>query len=152
MDDRPFDIRVGVLLEEDLDVPDMGEDSDGHAEAIGRQRRSPRHRNRVVKLGEEALRAAAHAVGSEIAVVVAGVLGGIGQPAVARSDAVKSEPEGSPGGGVLALDTGSFSIESVELTFGVKASVGVGPAVTALLTAGGEADVEVKLTLSRRDR
>ena len=152
MGDRPISVRVGVFLDQDQEEPEPGQEGlYGHTGATGRKSPSRAWKNRVVELGEDVLRAAAQAVGNEIAVVVAGVVGGIDRPGAggAANGADTDVPAPTTSS---VLDTGSFSIESVELTFGVKASVGVGPAVTALLTAGGEADVEVKITLVQRDK
>jgi hypothetical protein len=138
-----MEIAVGVLLEESdaLDLENDGDseeiDETGHVPAAGRR---GRHRastgSRVVEIGEDVLRAAAEAVGHEVALVVAGVVGGIDK----RSSSL--------GGG--AGDTGSFDIGDVELKFGVKAVLGAGRAVEALLTASGEATVEVTLKLQKR--
>jgi hypothetical protein len=56
----------------------------------------------------------------------------------------------SPSLGSGAADTGSFSIGDMELKFGVKAVLGTGKAIEALLTAAGEATVEVTLKLQRQ--
>ena len=146
MGERPLEMHVGVLLEESSAVP-AGVGSAGHAEAWG-------HRgvhiagdgNQVAQLGQDILHAAAQAVGREVAVVVAGVVAGIEHPSSRDNGADNAVASGD-----LALNTGSFTIDNLELTFGVKATLGVGPVVTALLTASGEATVEVKLTLSQRN-
>jgi hypothetical protein len=144
MSDVPPEIHVGVLLEESTGMSGGG--SSGHAEAWGyRGDHTPDRGNRVVEVGQNVLRAAGQAVGREVATVVAGVVAGIERPAT---------PDGEEANGWLkqnsALSTGSFAIDNLELTFGVKATLGVGQVVTALLTASGEATVEVKLTLSQR--
>src|SRR5215475_10975272 len=114
-------------LEEDLDET-------GHAPAWGRRgRHVAAAGSRVAQLGQDVLRAAAEAVGREIALVVGGVISGIEQPR-----------DGASSGGV---QTGSFAIDDVELKFGVKATLGAGKAVEAFFTASGEATVEVTLTL-----
>jgi hypothetical protein len=139
-------MHVGVLLEESNAVPD-GADSAGHAEAWGhRGRHIAGDGQQVAQLGQDILQAAAQAVGREVAVVVAGVVAGIERPSSRDSGANNAVASGD-----LALNTGSFTIDNLELTFGVKATLGVGPVVTALLTASGEATVEVKLTLSQRN-
>jgi hypothetical protein len=133
------EIVVGVLLEPATDQDVLADDEldeTGHAPAWGeRGRHAATKERRVARLGQEVLVAAAHAVGREVALVVDGIVAGIERPA----------PNGSTGG----LHTSSFAIDNLELTFGVKATLGAGKAVEALLTATGEATVEVKLTLRR---
>jgi hypothetical protein len=139
-------IRLGVLLpglpplaaEEtgyrtgpDLDG-EGGEDS-GYGEAFGRRGRHIDDReNRVAQLGRDVLTAAAEAVGRQVCVVVSGIVAGI--------DPV----DGTPG-----LDVGTFQVDNLELTFGVKVALGAGNAVQAFFTASGEATVGVKLALRR---
>jgi hypothetical protein len=135
-----MEITVGVLLEEsvsDLESDGGETDETGHVPAAGHR---GRHRvaagSRAVQIGEDALRAAAEAVGHEVALVVASVVRGIDKQ--------------SPSLGSGAADTGSFSIGDMELKFGVKAVLGTGKAIEALLTAAGEATVEVTLKLQRQ--
>jgi hypothetical protein len=138
-------VQVGVLLEEDAGL--LQDDSAaGHAEAQGHRGRHVAGRgNPVAQLGQDILHAAAQAVGREVAVVVAGVVDGIERPA-----------RTGPGTNGATMDVGMvddaqpFTIDSLELTFGVKATLGAGQAVAALLTAVGEATVEVKVTMSQR--
>jgi hypothetical protein len=134
-----MEITVGVLLEESdaLDRANGGSDridEAGHVPAAGRR---GQHRiidgSRVAEIGEDILRAAAEAVGREVALVVAGVVSGIERQPTA----------GRPG-------TGSFDIGDMELKFGVKATLGSGQVISALLTASGEATVEVTLKLQQR--
>ena len=102
------EIHVGVLLESTA-LPREGGPA-RHTEAGGyRGDHAAGRDSRVTKLGRDVLQAAARAVGSEVAVVLAGVVAGIE----------------SPGGAVFS--TGSFAIDSLELTFGVKATLGAGP-------------------------
>lgn len=128
-----MEISLGVLLEEAsmIGSVDARDDLDetGHVPAAGRHRFTTG--NRVVEIGETALRAAAVAVGREVGVVVAGVVGGIEGPTEGSFD-------------------GSFAIDNLELKFGVKAVLGTGKAIEALLTASGEATVEVTLKLQKR--
>lgn len=139
------EIRVGVLLApsegvltpagpvvDDLDETDELDET-GHAEAWGRRGRHAAPRRSVAVLGQDVLRAAAEAVGREVAVVVSGVVDGLEHP-----------------GGAAGPATGSFDIDALDLKFGVKATIGAGKAVEALLSASGEATVEVTLTLRRR--
>jgi hypothetical protein len=133
-----FEVRVGVLLDEAVppssDFDDL--DETGHVPASGYR---GEHRvgfgRRVVVLGDEVLRAAATAVGHEVATVLGGVVTGIERSAVAGGSVVRA---------------GSFDVGDVELTFGVRAVLGVGKAVEALLTASGEATVQVRVTLRQR--
>jgi hypothetical protein len=134
-----MDFTVGVMLE-DTSGPDIEEDDDqtdqtGHTPASGYR---GRHRmgNRAVRVGEDVLRAASEAVGREVALVVAGVVGGIDKRLSTQGNEV--------------VDTGTFDIGDMELKFGVKAVFGTGKAIEALLTASGEATVEVTLKLRRR--
>ena len=139
-------MHVGVLLEESSAIRDDA-GSAGHAEAWGhRGRHIAGDGHQVAQLGQDILQAAAQAVGREVAVVVAGVVAGIERPLSRDSGADKALASGD-----LLFSTGSFTIDNLELTFGVKTTLGVGPVVTALLTASGEATVEVKLTLSQRN-
>jgi hypothetical protein len=136
--DEPLDIRVGVLLTESAPVDsdaDQDLDGTGHEQAWGNRGRHVAARDgRVALLGREVLRAAAEAVGREVAFVVSGVVAGIEHP----------DPLAS---GRSRVQTGSFAIDNLEMTFGVKATLGAGKAVEAFLTASGEATVQVKLTL-----
>jgi hypothetical protein len=138
-----LEITVGVLLAEsgNLDPDPWGDpdpwdgpgddlDETGHAPASGRPRLSIG--SRVVEIGEDVLRAAAEAVGREVALVVAGVVGGMGK-----------QP-------TIGAGTGAFDISDMEPKFGVTATLGAGQVVSALLTASGEATVEVTLKLERR--
>jgi hypothetical protein len=132
------EVRIGVLLDEAApsgsDVDDL--DETGHVPASGYR---GDHRvgfgRRVAVLGDEVLRAAATAVGREVATVLGGVVAGIEQSAVAGDSVVRA---------------GSFDVGDVELKFGVRAVLGTGKAVEALLSASGEATVEVRVTLRQR--
>jgi hypothetical protein len=150
MSQEPLDIRVGVLLAESAAAPDELEqedlDSDRHAEAWGNRGRhvaGPEHQ--VAQLGHDILHAAAQAVGHEVAVVVSGVVAGIERPTEVDGAAITAATDG----GAPSINTGTFTIEDLELTFGVKVTLGAGQAVAAFLTASGEATVEVKLALSQ---
>ncbi|GAA1499866.1 hypothetical protein GCM10009827_003930 [Dactylosporangium maewongense] len=132
---QPSDIRVGVLLggsgaRDDL-VPGFDPDDpegSGYAEAWGtRGRHAAPREHRIAAIGQDILRAAAEAVGREVALVVGGVVTGLEQ----RDQ----------------LRTGSFAVSDLQLKFGVKATLGAGKAVEAFLTASNEATVEVTLTL-----
>ena len=136
-DVEPLEIRLGVYLEEaglaDVDSTSDELDETGHAPASG-HRGQHRVGNRVALIGEHVLRAAAEAVGREVASVVSGVVRGLEVRA-----------------GSLGESQGRdrFEVGEMELSFGVKATLGAGKAVEALLTASGEATVEVRLQLRR---
>ncbi|GAA3208576.1 hypothetical protein [Dactylosporangium siamense] len=141
METPPFEspeIQVGVLLTPspaaagDVERYNGELDDSGHAQAWGERGRHAAPRRTVAVLGQDVLRAAAEAVGREVAVVVSGVVNGLEHPGSAGSQ------------------TGSFDIDGVDLKFGVKATIGAGKAVEALLSASSEATVEVTLTLRRR--
>ncbi|GAA4263096.1 hypothetical protein [Dactylosporangium darangshiense] len=135
------EVRVGVLLEEATPVGDDLDELDetGHVPASGyRGEHRAGTARRIAVLGDQALRTAATAVGLEVATVLTGVVAGI----VRRAGA-----DAADGATVRA---GSFDIGDVELKFGVKAVLGAGKAVEALLTATGEATVEVTVKLKQR--
>jgi hypothetical protein len=127
--DEPTEIHVGVLLTEDMPAGSSEEGlDDGHVPAAGyRGRHLVGAGQRVCELGHEVLQATAEAVGHEVALVVGGVLAGIERRPLVSSD--------------------SFAIGDLELKFGVKATLGAGKAVQALLTATSEATVEVTVKL-----
>jgi hypothetical protein len=137
-DPEVVEIRVGVLLDEVAKAPGGDDDLDetGHAPASGYR---GEHRaglgRRIAVVGDEVLRAAATAVGHEVATVLTGVVSGIEQ---------RAGTDGAP------VRAGSFDVGDVELKFGVKAVLGAGKAVEALLTASGEATVEVTVKLRQR--
>lgn len=137
------EIHVGVLLDECV-LPPQGDGPAGHTEARGyRGDHVGGHDSRVAKLGRDILQATAQAVGTEVAAVLAGVVAGI-----ERSVPVDSRADDVGVSGGVALSGGGFMIDGLELTFGIKATLGAGPAVAALLTAAGEATVNVKVILS----
>lgn len=127
------EVRLGVLLDEVAPAaPESVEELDdtGHVPASGyRGAHREGFRRRVVVVSDEVLRAAATAVGREVAEVVSGVVAGL-EEKVPR--------------------VGSFDVGDVELKFGVKAVLGAGKAVEALLSASGEATVEVTVKLRQR--
>jgi len=130
------EISLGVLFDE-RSVNDEGAvdelDETGHVPAAGhRGARAADFARRVAVVGDEALRAAALAVGHEVASVLTGVVTGI---------EARSEHDGA------VLRTGSFGVEGIELKFGVKTVLGAGKVMEALLTASSEATVEVTVKL-----
>lgn len=134
--DATPEFRLGVLFADASSVVDDDLDETGHARAVGRWNRSAT-RGAVAEghVGEELLRAAALAVGREVAVVVSGVIAGLD----ARN------------GATPALQTGALVLDDLELTFGVKASLGAGKVVEAFLTATTEATIQVSLKLRPAD-
>lgn len=130
-------IQVGVLLPTGVDQEILDElDETGHKPAFGGRRRDKSDdRSRVAILGNQILQEVASAIGQEVALVVSGVVEGIEKnPAVASGQ------------------ISSYDIDNLEMTFGVKATIGAGKAVEAFLTASGEATVQVKLTLKKANR
>ncbi|WP_189329829.1 hypothetical protein [Actinoplanes ianthinogenes] len=129
------EIRIGVFLAEsgspEHEVDIETDFDEGHVPAFGyKGRHSIDVSTRVVQLGNDVLRTAAEAVGREVALVVDGVVAGIEER--------------------YPADSKNFTIGDLELKFGVKATLGAGKAIEALLTASSEATVEVTLKLSQR--
>lgn len=123
-------VSVGVLLPAVDQAPGYERTGaiPGHQEASGM-----RTSRRVAELGEDVIRSAAQAVGTQIGLVA-------GEVATRVAESVEVAGLGA------AKET--FRIDSVELTFGVSISLGAGKAVEALLSASTDATVEVKLVLS----
>jgi hypothetical protein len=121
-----IDIQVGVILPQT--AKDVAHDLDdtGHQPAFGRRDRS-NSEGRVVALGHQVLQATARAIGREVAFVVGGVVDEIDNSTALADGA-----------------TGSYAIDTLEMTFGVKAALGAGKAIEAFLTASSEATVEVQ--------
>jgi hypothetical protein len=114
---------VDVLQDEDDDyAPASG------AEGTGRQRWRV---GRVTQIGQDALSSAARLVGQQVGAVVREALVGM---------------EGEDLAGATAA---GLQASSVQLTFGVKLTAGVGKVIEAIVTAGGEASVQVVVTLNR---
>jgi outer membrane receptor protein involved in Fe transport len=132
-DEEHPEVTVGVFLpasERFEPAVEADLDDDGLAPASGwRGRRAAIQGNPVAVVGRDVLRATAEAIGREVALVVGGVVAGIESP---------------------GLSAGSFLVDGLELTFGVKATLGAGKAVEAFLSASTEATVEVKLALKPR--
>lgn len=124
--------QVGVLLRRDA-VDDRPGSYDGYDEAVGGlRRRMAATGGNLAELGEGAVRAVARAVGSQVGIVAEQVAASLEQRDIAQA-----------GPGKLGLDT-------VELTFGVTLTAGVGSAVNAFVTAEGETSFQVTISLSRR--
>jgi hypothetical protein len=127
------DTRVGVELFAN-GVPD-GEpaDDEEYAPASGRHRAPARGWRvaRVTQLGQDALSASARLVGEQVGMVIRETLAGMD-----RADLTEAAAAG-------------LRASSVQLSFGVKLTAGTGKAIEAVVTAGGEASVQVVVTLDR---
>jgi len=138
--DQPFEIGIMLRpaerpggLEPGAEPPEDGEARDGYDEAVGGPGRwLGAGRNKVVELGEDAVRLASSAVAAQVATVA--------EQVAAR---LEPSPISQGGPGQLALDT-------VELTFGVTLTAGTGSAINAFVTAEGESSFEVTISLTRR--
>ena len=141
--DKPFE--VGIILRPDTKQPDGLESGaqppedrqspDGYDEATGGTGRWwGAGRDKLVGLGEDAVRLASTAVAAQVATVAEQVATRLERSAIARGDP-----------GQLALDT-------VELTFGVTLTAGTGSAINAFVTAEGQSSFQVTISLTRRPR
>lgn len=131
------EFALGVLIEVD-DAAGGFEGGPGQGGDVPASGHRGQHRGngarRMVLASEDALRAVAYAVGREVATVVTGVVRGI---------------DGDPLLGSAGAADRPFDVGDIELKFGVKAAAGVGKPI-ALMTASGEATVEVTVKLRRR--
>ncbi len=137
--DGAWQCQVGVEL---VDTGSGGEQG-GHGEpgeadapawleeAAGRHR-GRRSRNSVVRRGEQALRAAGRAVSAQVAVMATEIVRGL------------------DGTGLTDPPPGALGLDSVEVGFGITLTAGLGNAVEAVVSAEGEAAVQVTVTLTRR--
>lgn len=132
-------VRVGVELfaSDALASPPRSEngyvvDDDDYAPASGRYRAPNRGwRRTVTEFGQDAVEAAARAMGKQVGTVLKETL--VGMDCVALP---------------VTTCTG-FVTSSVQLTFGVKLAIGAGKVVEAVLSADGEASVQIAVTLTR---
>jgi len=144
------DVTVGVLFAApDVDIDDLdfdgmdvgdgelpGTDA-GHVPAWGERGRHAAPRGaRVALLGQRALVHSAEAIGREIGLVINAVVTGM----QAKAPTLTGTSESAE----------AFAVDNLELKFGVKATLASGKAIHALLTASGEATVEVKVTLRQQ--
>lgn len=133
-DEGPADAdHVGVEL---LVASEMSEELDGdddYAPASGTDRNpwQPWRAARVTRVGQDALNSAARLVEQQVGTVVREALAGMDGADLAGSTAA------------------GLQASSVQLTFGVKLTTGVGKAIEAIVTAGGDASVQVVVTLNR---
>ncbi|MGH3913093.1 MAG: hypothetical protein ACRDTC_06745 [Pseudonocardiaceae bacterium] len=86
---------------------------------------------RVAQLGQDALTASARLVGEQVGMVVRETLAGMERAELAAATAA------------------GLRTSSVQLSFGVKLTGGTGKVIEAVVTAGGEASVQVVVTLDR---
>ncbi|MGH3943307.1 MAG: hypothetical protein ACRDTG_32720 [Pseudonocardiaceae bacterium] len=86
---------------------------------------------RVTQLGQDALTASARLVGEQVGMVVRETLAGMERAELAQATAA------------------GLRASSVQLSFGVKLTAGAGKVIEAVVTAGGEASVQVVVTLDR---
>jgi hypothetical protein len=146
--DQPFEVGVIVRrsaegsggagpdgeVAQDREGRDGREDREGrdpYDEAIG-GRWLGAGRDKLVGLGEDAVRLASTAVAAQVATVAEQVAARLERSAISQAYP-----------GQLALDT-------VELTFGVTLTAGTGSAINAFVTAEGESSFEVTISLTRR--
>lgn len=104
-----------------------------YAPASGRHRAVQRgwRAARVTEVGQDALNASAYLVGRQVGMVVRETLAGMDRAELAEATAA------------------GLRTSSVQLSFGVKLTAGTGKAIEAVVTAGGEASVQVVVTLDR---
>ncbi len=85
----------------------------------------------MTQVGQDALNASARLVGRQVGVVVRETLAGMDRADLAEAT------------------TAGLRASSVQLSFGVKLTAGAGKVIEAVVTAGGEASVQVVVTLDR---
>lgn len=125
------DAQVGIELFIGSAVDEEPDEDEEYAPASGRHR-APRQgwrAPRVTQIGQDALNASARLVGQQVGMVVRETLAGMDRAELAEATAA------------------GLRASSVELSFGVKLTAGVGKAIEAVVTAGGEASVQVVVTL-----
>jgi len=132
VEDQTPEVHVGVELFADQagEKPDEGEE---YAPAHGRHRASQQGGRlaRVTEIGQDTLNASARLVGRQVGMVVRETLAGMDRAELAEATAA------------------GLRASSVQLSFGVKLTGGAGKAIEAFVTAGGEASVQVVVTLDR---
>ncbi|MGH3915658.1 MAG: CU044_2847 family protein [Pseudonocardiaceae bacterium] len=104
-----------------------------YAPANGRHRVPGRDRRvtRVTQFGQDMLTSSARLVGRQVGTVIRETLTGMDRAALGEAT------------------TAGLRVSSVELSFGVKLTGGAGKALEAVVTAGGEASIQVIVTLDR---
>ncbi len=125
--------RVGIELLVDSDAIEEPDGDEDYAPASGTDRSTWRRWRaaRVTRVGQDTLNSAARLVGQQVGTVVREALAGMDGADLAEATAA------------------GLQASSVQLTFGVKLTAGVGKAIEAIVTAGGEASVQVVVTLNR---
>lgn len=126
----PPDERVGIEVFVDGDVDEKPASDEDYAPARGGPWQGWRAA-RVTQIGQDALNASARLVGQQVGAVVRETLAGMDRAALADVTAAGLRPS------------------SVQLSFGVKLTAGTGKVIEAVVTAGGEASVQVVVTLDR---
>lgn len=121
--------QVGVELFVVTGVDEEPVEDDEYTPARGTDRTPMRWRARVVRVGQDAVDSAARLVGQQVGAMVRETLAGMGQADLA----------GTTVAGLRA--------SSVQLSFGVKLTAGAGKAIEAVVTAGGEASVQVVVVM-----
>jgi Trypsin-co-occurring domain 1 len=106
-----------------------GADDPDYAPAAG-HRRGSGWRQKVVAFGHDNTQTAGRVVGEQIATVL-------------REALVGMDGAGLPTSGAGLVTS------SVQVSFGLKLTEGVGKAIEAVMSAGGEASVQVTVTLTR---
>jgi len=131
-DEGPPVERVGVELFASGDVGEEPEDED-YTPASGQHRAAQRgwRAPRVTQIGQDALNAAARLVGEQVGTVVRETLAGMDSAELVKATAA------------------GLRASSIQLSFGVKLTAGTGKLIEAVVTAGGEASVQVVVTLDR---
>lgn len=133
-DEEPApDAHVGIELFIDSAVGEEPDEDEEYAPASGRHQARQRgwRAARVTQIGQDALTASARLVGQQVGTVVRETLAGMGRAELAEATAA------------------GLRASSVQLSFGVKLTAGAGKAIEAVVTAGGEASVQVVVTLDR---
>ncbi len=121
--------RVGVELFMVTGAEEEPAEDDEYIPARGADQTSGRWRARVIRIGQDAVDSAARLVGQQVGAMVRETLAGMDQADLA----------GTTAAGLRA--------SSVQLSFGVKLTAGAGKAIEAVMTAGGEASVQVVVIL-----
>lgn len=127
------DAHVGIELFADGTGEVEPPEDEEYAPASGRHQ-APRRGGRVARvtqLGQDALSASARLVGEQVGMVVRETLAGMDRAELAEARAA------------------GLRASSVQLSFGVKLTAGTGKAIEAVVAAGGEASVQVVVTLDR---
>jgi hypothetical protein len=135
LDEGPAEaVGVELFVLDDASVPPRSPDGEGaddpdYAPAAGRHR-GPGWGQKVVAFGHDSTQTAGRVVGEQIATVLQQALVGMDEAGLPTSGA-------------------GFVTSSVQVSFGLKLTAGVGKAIEAVMSAGGEVSVQVVVTLAR---